>query len=113
MPTFIALFSWTGQGVRNVKDTDKRAATFKQSIQASGGSVKNIYWTMGRYDGVIIFEAPDDTTAAAIMMGGCSLREMFAQKHFVLLMKVSLQECCQKLAPNKVDRADFISIRRA
>ena len=72
MPTFISLFSWTGQGVRNVKDTDKRAATFKQSIQASGGLVKNIYWTMGRYDGVIIFEAPDDTTAAAVMMGGCS-----------------------------------------
>ena len=73
MPTFISLFGWTEQGVRNVKDTDKRAAMFQQSIQAAGGSVKNIYWTMGRYDGVIIFEAPDDTTAAAVMMGGCSL----------------------------------------
>ena len=72
MATFIALFGWTEQGIRQVKNTADRAATFKQSIKAAGGSVKNIYWTMGRYDGVIIFEAPDDATAAAVMMGGCA-----------------------------------------
>ena len=27
---------------------------------------------MGRHDGVIIFEAPDDAPAAAVMMGGCA-----------------------------------------
>lgn len=27
---------------------------------------------MGRYDGVIVFDAPDDATAAAVMMGGCA-----------------------------------------
>ncbi len=72
MATFICLFGWTEQGIRNVKDTADRAEKFKKSIQAAGGSVKNIYWTMGRYDGVIVFEAPDDATAAAVMMGGCA-----------------------------------------
>ena len=72
MPTFISLFGWTEQGVREVKNTAKRAADFKNSIQAAGGSVKQIYWTMGRHDGVIIFEAPDDATATAVMMGGCA-----------------------------------------
>ncbi len=72
MPTFIALFGWTEQGVHDVINTGKRAADFRSSIQAAGGSVKNIYWTMGRYDGVIVFEAPDDATAAAVMMGGCA-----------------------------------------
>ena len=56
-----------------MKDTAKRAEKFKASIQKAGGSVKNFYWTMGRYDGVIVFEAPDDATAAAVMMSGCSL----------------------------------------
>ena len=55
-----------------MKNTAKRAGDFRSSIKAGGGSVKNIYWTMGRYDGVIIFEAPDDETAAAVMMGGCA-----------------------------------------
>ncbi len=73
MPTFISLFGWTDQGIRKVKDTAKRAEKFKASIQKAGGSVKNFYWTMGRYDGVIVFEAPDDATAAAVMMSGCSL----------------------------------------
>ena len=72
MPTFISLFGWTEQGIRGVKDTAKRAADFRNSIQAAGGSVKQIYWTMGRHDGVIIFEAPDDATATAVMMGGCA-----------------------------------------
>ena len=72
MATFVSLFGWTEQGIQNVKDTADRAAKFKQSIQAAGGSVKNIYWTMGRYDGVLVFDAPDDATAAAVMMGGCA-----------------------------------------
>jgi uncharacterized protein with GYD domain len=72
MATFIALFGWTEQGIRSIKDTADRADKFKKSIQAAGGSVKNIYWTMGRYDGIIVFEAPDDATAAAVMMGGCA-----------------------------------------
>ena len=73
MPTFLALFNWTEQGIYNVRETTKRAEKFKTDIQMAGGAVKNIFWTMGRYDGVIIFEASDDATAAAVMMSGCSL----------------------------------------
>jgi uncharacterized protein with GYD domain len=73
MPTFLALFNWTEQGIYNVRETTKRAEKFKTDIQMAGGAVKNIFWTMGRYDGVIIFEAPDDATAAVVMMRGCSL----------------------------------------
>ncbi len=70
MPTFIALFNWTDQGIRDVKHTAVRATQFHTAIQQAGGVVKDIYWTMGRYDGVIVFEAPDHTTAAAILMQG-------------------------------------------
>jgi uncharacterized protein with GYD domain len=73
MATFIALFGWTDQGIRSVKDTIKRAEKFNASIKKIGGSVKDVYWTMGRYDGVIIFEAPDAAKATALMLGGCAL----------------------------------------
>lgn len=36
------------------------------------GSVKNIDWTLGRYDGIIFYDAPDDATATAVMMSSCS-----------------------------------------
>ena len=73
MLTFITFFKWTDQGIRNVRDTVKRAKDFTTHIQNLGGAVRGLYWTMGQYDGVIIFEAPDDATAAAVMMEGCSL----------------------------------------
>ncbi len=72
MPTFISLFGWTEQGVHDVINTGKRAKDFRSAIQAAGGAVKDIFRTKGRYDGVIVFEAPDDATAAAVMMGGCA-----------------------------------------
>jgi uncharacterized protein with GYD domain len=68
MATYVTLFAWTDQGIRQVKETAKRAEKFKAAIKKAGGSVKSIYWTMGRYDGVIIFDAPDDETATAILM---------------------------------------------
>ena len=72
MSTYVSLFGWTDQGIRTVKDTIKRAEKFKADIKKMGGSVKDVYWTMGRYDGVIIFEAPDEEAATAIMVAGCS-----------------------------------------
>jgi uncharacterized protein with GYD domain len=73
MATYITLFGWTDQGIRGVKDTGKRAEKFKAMVKKAGGTVRNIYWTMGRYDGVIIFDAPDDETATALLMQAGSL----------------------------------------
>jgi uncharacterized protein with GYD domain len=30
--------------------------------------VKEIYWTLGAFDGAIVFDAPDDETATAAML---------------------------------------------
>jgi len=73
MPTYITLFGWTDQGIRNVKDTAKRAEQFKGLVKKAGGWVKNVYWTLGRYDGVIVFEAPDDAVATALLLSAGSL----------------------------------------
>lgn len=73
MATFITYFKWTDQGIRNVRDTVKRAKDFTTHIQNYGGAVRGLYWTMGQYDGVIIFEAPDEMTATALMTSGGSL----------------------------------------
>jgi uncharacterized protein with GYD domain len=72
MATFVALFAWTEQGIRSVKNTIKRAEKFKADIRKMGGSVREVYWTMGRYDGLIIFDAPNEEAATAIMLAGCA-----------------------------------------
>lgn len=69
MATFIALLNFTDQGIANIKDTTKRADAIAKAVQKSGTKVKDIYWTLGGYDGVLILDAPDDETAAAVLLG--------------------------------------------
>jgi len=66
MTTFIVLGSFTDQGVRNVKDTCKRADAFKALAKHMGASVKDIHWTLGQYDIVATIEAPDETVITAL-----------------------------------------------
>jgi uncharacterized protein with GYD domain len=38
----------------------------------SGITVKDLYWTLGKYDVIAICEAPDDETATALSLSFCS-----------------------------------------
>jgi uncharacterized protein with GYD domain len=63
---YVVLANFTDQGVRNVKDTVKRADSFKELAKSSGATVKDIYWTLGQYDIVATLDAPDDKVVTAI-----------------------------------------------
>jgi uncharacterized protein with GYD domain len=64
MPTYISLFSWTDQGIRNIKEAPQRIDAFKRTISAAGGKLIGLYYTMGKYDIVSIIDAPDDEAYA-------------------------------------------------
>jgi uncharacterized protein with GYD domain len=59
---YIILARFTDQGIRNVKDTTRRADAAKTEAEKIGGKF-TIYWTFGKYDGIGILEAPDDEAA--------------------------------------------------
>jgi uncharacterized protein with GYD domain len=65
MPHYVSLVNFTDQGIRNFSDSPKRAKAFEDMMGQLGGSVKDIYWTLGAYDLVVVTEAPDDETATA------------------------------------------------
>lgn len=65
MATYIALSNFTDQGIRTIKDTVKRADLVKESASKFGCKVKEIYWTLGQYDLVVTFEAPDAQSLTA------------------------------------------------
>lgn len=50
MAKFVVLAGFTDQGIRNVKETVSRAEAFKEMAKKSGVTVKDMYWTLGRYD---------------------------------------------------------------
>lgn len=68
MPAYITLFNWTDQGIRNAKETVNRAKAVRQAIEAAGGRLIGIWWTLGQYDGVLIAEAPDDETVTRVLL---------------------------------------------
>ena len=72
MATFVVLAGFTDQGIRNVKETIKRAEVFKEMAKKTGVTVKDMYWTLGRHDIVAICEAPDDAAATTLMLSTAS-----------------------------------------
>ena len=68
MPMFVVLASYSDQGIKNVKQTIKRADAFRQMASKAGATVKDVYWTLGSHDVVAICEAPDDETATALSL---------------------------------------------
>jgi uncharacterized protein with GYD domain len=68
MATYIATLKFTPQGITNIQDTCKRAAAFKAVARKLGGKITDVYWTLGAFDGVLIFEAADDETATTLML---------------------------------------------
>ncbi len=68
MATYIALSTFTDQGIRNVKDTTKRAEAVKEAAAKYGAKMTQIYWTQGQYDLVAMIEAPDDASATAFAL---------------------------------------------
>ncbi len=68
MATYIALSSFTDQGIRNVKETTKRADAVKEAGRKIGVEIKAIYWTLGQYDLVVVLEASDEKAATAFAL---------------------------------------------
>jgi uncharacterized protein with GYD domain len=67
MPAYVTLFNFTEQGIRNVKQTADRA----KAVRAAFGcrrQLVGIWWTLGKYDGVVIGTAPDDETVMRLLM---------------------------------------------
>ena len=68
MPTYISLVQFTDKGIQAAKETTARVAEWAAKVESMGVSVKDMYWTLGQYDQVCVFEAPDDETATALML---------------------------------------------
>jgi uncharacterized protein with GYD domain len=68
MATFITTTKFTEKGLQGIRESGKRAAAFKAAAKKMGVKIIGVYWTLGAFDTVIIFEAPDDETATAAML---------------------------------------------
>ena len=73
MSNYVLLIDWTEQGIKNVKDTVKRAKSFESAIEKAGGKSLGFYYTIGKYDMVAIVQAPTDEAIASVLFSLGSL----------------------------------------
>jgi len=78
-PTYISLVKFTEKGIQNAKQTTQRLAAWQAKVQSMGVIIKQMYWTLGEYDQVCIFEAPDDETAASVLLAADMLGNIRTQ----------------------------------
>jgi uncharacterized protein with GYD domain len=68
MPTYVSLLNYTDQGIRNIKESPKRLAATKKALKELGGSLNAYYMTQGSYDGVLVFEVPDEIALTTFLL---------------------------------------------
>jgi uncharacterized protein with GYD domain len=73
MATYVVLANFTDQGIRNAKDSPKRAEAFKEMAKDFGVTVRDLLWIQGRYDILTILDAPDELSVMALSVSAGAL----------------------------------------
>ncbi len=73
------MVSFTDQGIRNVKQSPGRAEAAIAAAEKLGIKIKDIYWTLGTYDAVLVADAPNDEAITAWALGTGSLGNVRTQ----------------------------------
>ncbi|MBW2435795.1 MAG: GYD domain-containing protein [Desulfobacterales bacterium] len=72
MAKFISLVKYTAKGIDKIKESPSRLDAFKQLCESMGATVDGFFLTMGRYDIVLMVDAPDIKTAAKVILATTS-----------------------------------------
>ena len=67
MPHYVSLMRWTSTGRMGLPAWRDRVEEGEQMIEDAGGKLVGVWVTLGQYDVVEVFEAPDDETALEII----------------------------------------------
>lgn len=79
MARYIALLNFTAQGAKNIKKSTARAHQFDKLAAKSGVKVEGQFWTLGRYDGVLILSADDSRKVLHLLAALASLGNVRTQ----------------------------------
>jgi uncharacterized protein with GYD domain len=69
MHTYMVLFGFTSEGIRNIKESPDRVAAAKEVVERMGGQMKAFYGILGsQFDTIFILDAPDDESVAKMVL---------------------------------------------
>ncbi|MGP7997323.1 MAG: GYD domain-containing protein [Streptosporangiaceae bacterium] len=68
MSTYVSLINWTEQGIKEFRHSVKRAENLRELVAKVGGTVRELLWTIGEYDAVVVVEFPDEESGLAALL---------------------------------------------
>ena len=86
MPLYMSQVSYTSDAwAAMTQNPEDRSEVFGKLTEAMGGRLLSWYYAFGEYDVLVIYEAPDEGTAAAIVLAATSSGHLSRVKTTVLL----------------------------
>ena len=81
MPLYMTQFAYTTEAWATLAHTpEDRSAAVRELLEAGGGRLISWYLSFGEYDGLLIYEAPDNATAGAAALAAASRGHLRAIK---------------------------------
>jgi uncharacterized protein with GYD domain len=98
MPVYMSQFSYTTEAWDALRQqpTDRREAV-RGLLEQLGGRLIDLYYAFGEFDGVLLFEAPDDATAAAGLIAAIGAGHLKSNQTTKLLTVDETIEALQKV----------------
>src|SRR5829696_10256909 len=73
MPLYMTQFAYTSEAWATLTDNpEDRSVAVRELLETGGGRLLSWYLSFGEYDGLLIYEAPDDATAGALILAAAT-----------------------------------------
>ncbi len=81
MALYMTQFAYTSDAwAALAKNPEDRGRVFAALVEKLGGRFRDIYYCFGEYDGLVLYDAPDNATASAIIVAATAPGHLKATK---------------------------------
>lgn len=99
MPLYMTQFSYTPDAwAALARQPEDRSQALGRLAESLGARLVNLYYSFGDYDGVVILEAPDNVTAASVILAAVGPGHVKAIKTVPLLTVAETAEALRKVS---------------
>ncbi len=86
MPIYMTQFGYTPEAWASLaRNPEDRSAALRGLVESVGGRILSFYYSFGEYDGVVIYEAPDDSATATVVLAAASAGHLKSVRTTTLL----------------------------
>ena len=118
MLRYVSFFSYTGEAwARMIKQPGNRALAARALIEEVGGQFEAFYWMLGNWDGLVIYQVPDVSAAAALsgrvtssgLLKGISTHQLIDsdEGHLALQMAKAVGDAYEPPGTQREWRSDY------